>query len=51
MSKTPVQQHGSTPNGLKSPVYRSASATIQSDNAAGGKVDRAQYEGTGPRRE
>jgi hypothetical protein len=50
-TKTPIQQHGSTPNDLKSPVYRGASATIQSDNAAGGKVHKSQYEGNGPRRE
>jgi hypothetical protein len=33
-----VEEHGSTPKDLPSPVYRHSSETVRSQNDAGGKV-------------
>jgi hypothetical protein len=41
---TKVEQHGSTPSDLKSPVYRHSTETARSQNDAGGKVPTSQYE-------
>jgi hypothetical protein len=38
-----VNDHGSTPSDLKSPVYRHPSLMIQSPSNAGGKVPTQQY--------
>jgi hypothetical protein len=40
---TKINEHGSTPQQLKQPVYRHASETVRSPNDAGGKVERSDY--------
>jgi hypothetical protein len=45
-----VNQHGSTPADLKSPVYRHSSETARSQSDAGGKVPVSQYENKMPER-
>jgi hypothetical protein len=40
---TKVQEHGSAPPDLKSPVYRHSSESNRSTNDAGGKIERSSY--------
>jgi hypothetical protein len=44
-----INQHGSTPSDLQSPVYRHSSETLRSPLDSGGKIDRSSYEGKTPR--
>jgi hypothetical protein len=43
-----VEEHGSTPKDLPSPVYRHSSETARSQNDSGGKVPTQQYENKMP---
>lgn len=47
---TKPQEHFPTPSTVP-PVYRHSSESVRSQNSAGGKVQRGQYEGTAPKHE